>query len=993
MPNNQFVVKTKSEWNANGLWDWEIQLADDNPAQLDEIRSVTYGLHPAFPNPNRIVHERANGFRLKMSSAIAQNETWGRFDVRVTILMKDGRREYQTVPLEFMRPDGVPAPDLLPLPATADFALCKVYFGYLNRKGAYGYAREVLGRALELLRDPAVRNQAPDAVLANLNWVYQKLALCTYKDPSLPGDTRLRDALAILVTNCKLDLKFCLDPETLGLAGAVYKRMWEASRVRNHLEMSLAYYRRGYEVMMAKPLDKDHDRGAFTGINVVYVCELLAMEIPEDIDPKARKACIDEADRMRSKLAVDLPTHPNQSDWWIGATLLDVLLCLACADPTKEGQLEVQAKVVEGIDASPWEVESSGSQLLRSTRLQKQLARGRGDDIDALLAKTLNVAFRGMVAVQDRAGTQGKMGLALSGGGFRASLFHIGVLARMAELDQLRHVEVISCVSGGSIVGAHYYLLLRQLLQNTADDRIERIDYIKIVESLLEQFLAGVQKNIRMSVAGSLWANLRMIFQPSTYSRTQRLGELYEKHLYSRVDDGGQNHERWLNEAFIVPLGNGGKREEGFSPKLENWRRRAKVPMLVLNATTLNTGRNWQFTASYMGEPQSYGTSADATERLEAVYYSEAPEKWQRYRLGEAVAASSCVPALFTPIVLPGLFKGRVVRLVDGGVHDNQGTRSLLDQDCEYAIVSDASGQMDSLVDPPHGELGVALRTNSVLQARVRIAQNQELQARVLTGQLRECDFLHLRKELERAVQSASTAGSAVVSTDAPMPPGDLTSYGVEKRVQAALAGIRTDLDSFTDREALCLMLSGYRMAEKYLAPELKVESHKTWRFLDVADACAGKGQDTLAVDNLLHHLQVGSKLPFKVWFLNPVLNAIRILLLGVLFVLGFGALVGLIYLWWKDVKFPLDHWRIDLDRIAGWVLAFVVPILIAVIVPAGKALAARLRPVLNPGSVTTRIIAGAAMACGGWLLCRLHIVTFDRLFLWMGRVKPTTRS
>ncbi len=43
-----------------------------------------------------------------------------------------------------------------------------------------------------------------------------------------------------------------------------------------------------------------------------------------------------------------------------------------------------------------------------------------------------------------------KTGLALSGGGLRASLFHIGVLGRLAELDLLRHVDVISTVSGGS---------------------------------------------------------------------------------------------------------------------------------------------------------------------------------------------------------------------------------------------------------------------------------------------------------------------------------------------------------------------------------------------------------------------------------------------------------------------------------------------------------------------------------------------------------------
>ena len=52
----------------------------------------------------------------------------------------------------------------------------------------------------------------------------------------------------------------------------------------------------------------------------------------------------------------------------------------------------------------------------------------------------------------------GKVGLALSGGGFRASLFHIGVLARLAEQDILRRVEALSCVSGGSIIGAHYHL-------------------------------------------------------------------------------------------------------------------------------------------------------------------------------------------------------------------------------------------------------------------------------------------------------------------------------------------------------------------------------------------------------------------------------------------------------------------------------------------------------------------------------------------------------
>ena len=35
----------------------------------------------------------------------------------------------------------------------------------------------------------------------------------------------------------------------------------------------------------------------------------------------------------------------------------------------------------------------------------------------------------------------------------------------MAELGMLKHVESISTVSGGSIVGAAYYLLLKELLE------------------------------------------------------------------------------------------------------------------------------------------------------------------------------------------------------------------------------------------------------------------------------------------------------------------------------------------------------------------------------------------------------------------------------------------------------------------------------------------------------------------------------------------------
>jgi predicted acylesterase/phospholipase RssA len=51
-----------------------------------------------------------------------------------------------------------------------------------------------------------------------------------------------------------------------------------------------------------------------------------------------------------------------------------------------------------------------------------------------------------------------KIGSSLSGGGFRATLFHLGVIAAFRRLDKLKELGVVSCASGGSIIGAHLVL-------------------------------------------------------------------------------------------------------------------------------------------------------------------------------------------------------------------------------------------------------------------------------------------------------------------------------------------------------------------------------------------------------------------------------------------------------------------------------------------------------------------------------------------------------
>jgi predicted acylesterase/phospholipase RssA len=105
-----------------------------------------------------------------------------------------------------------------------------------------------------------------------------------------------------------------------------------------------------------------------------------------------------------------------------------------------------------------------------------------------------------------------------------------------------------------------------------------------------------------------------------------------------------------------------------------------------------------------MGEPPAgIDPDVDANYRLRRMYYEQAPPPNNKMRLGYAVAASACVPGIFEPLPIVNLDERLppdserkirpIVRLVDGGVHDNQGTASLLEQGCSVLLVSDASGQ------------------------------------------------------------------------------------------------------------------------------------------------------------------------------------------------------------------------------------------------------------------------------------------------------------
>ena len=465
-----------------------------------------------------------------------------------------------------------------------------------------------------------------------------------------------------------------------------------------------------------------------------------------------------------------------------------------------------------------------------------------------------------------------KLGLALSGGGHRAAFFHVGVLASLAELGLLRRVEVISTVSGGSIVGALYYLHVKNLLESKADAEIADADYVEVVRAVEREYREAAASNVR----GSGWANPLKNFQMAlpAYTRTDRVGELYEQRFYAKAwgDRPKANGRIRMRDLLIEPKGHAGR----FDPDVENASRNAPVPILLLEATTLNTGHNWRFEAMYMGEPPRQGTAdqslredVDKNTILERTKWDDLPEACRDFPLGSAVASSACFPGGFPPMVVPGIFDGLVVELVDGGVHDNQGVEGLVDRGCTHWIISDGSGQMPDLARP-------STRVPAVLGRVISIYGDAEREQRLL--QLLAAGdnvaFMHLQTGLPARER---TPGGKVEEHEVAL---TSTGFGVREDVQRALAQVRTDLDAFCEVEAWALMADSYQLTREIAPKKAGLAALGTpgpdqeWPFEVVAEQLAQPG------DHFLKLLHTSKERFLKPSRMTPLLLPLTLLLL-----------------------------------------------------------------------------------------------------------------
>jgi predicted acylesterase/phospholipase RssA len=265
-------------------------------------------------------------------------------------------------------------------------------------------------------------------------------------------------------------------------------------------------------------------------------------------------------------------------------------------------------------------------------------------------------------------------GLCLSGGGYRAMVFHIGVLWRLYEAGLLRNVKRISSVSGGSITAGMLALKWRKLSFNPAQ---LKTDFVPEVVTPLRG-LAGETIDFDSVVLG--------VFLPGSIS--DRIASAYDEHLF----DGATLQD--------MP----------------------DEPRFVINATNVQSGVLWRFMKPYMRDYRVGEVKNPTVPLAKAVAASSAFPP----------VLSPCVLRLKESDFTPGSgtdlqrrpFTTRVF-LTDGGVYDNLGLETVWKR-YQTVLVSDAGGQLEPEEEPNSDPALHTYRVLNVIDNQVRSLRKRQ---------------------------------------------------------------------------------------------------------------------------------------------------------------------------------------------------------------------------------------------------------------------------
>lgn len=344
-----------------------------------------------------------------------------------------------------------------------------------------------------------------------------------------------------------------------------------------------------------------------------------------------------------------------------------------------------------------------------------------------------------------------KIGLALSGGGFRATLYHLGVLRFLRDAGILHQVTHITSVSGGSIMAAHLVLNWHQYTGSPKD-------FDQAAAKLLDFIRRDVRNRIvRRYPLGLLLLGPRRLLGLSNrqLSRTGWLENQYETLLYGD------------KSLFELP----------------------ERPLLHILTTNLSEGCLCSFNR----------------DGLWKMVEKAGREQIERQRVGlmtvaMAVTASSAFPGFFPPLELTGhdvgARGGEFGRqwFTDGGVFDNLGVRMFRwltplltgEHALDGVLVSDV-GQRIAVQSATRGLIRAALRSSDILMDRV------------------------WQLEIENFQDTFGFVFARIID----VVNHDEDATALHPEVQRQSTNIRTDLDGFSNLEMSCLIRHGYCIARK----------------------------------------------------------------------------------------------------------------------------------------------------------------------------------
>lgn len=344
-------------------------------------------------------------------------------------------------------------------------------------------------------------------------------------------------------------------------------------------------------------------------------------------------------------------------------------------------------------------------------------------------------------------------GLALSGGGFRATLFGLGALMRLNELGWLRKLDVVTSVSGGSILNgalAHRWNRL-EWSDPHGDGRVRAVNFQRVVVEPVRAFCCRT-----IDVA----AGLEGFFSPFS-TIADRVSAAYDEHLF---------HGASLQDLPVAVSG--------------------QAPRFVFYATSLQSGASVRISRKYLADWR--------------VGRIDAP----RLSLARVVAASSAFPPVLSPVPfdldpalwqpLPGAdlhaheaYRRRLM-LTDGGVYDNMGLEAIWDR-CSTVLVSDAGAPFDAQPEPATGWTGQLKRVLDIVTQQTRALRKRELVSNFQEGRRSGTYWGISTRIQDYALQEVLAADTTVTG---------------------ALSDVRTRLDSFSDQEQCQLIDWGYALCD-----------------------------------------------------------------------------------------------------------------------------------------------------------------------------------